>query len=44
MNRTEPWTGNDMDTYTDELALVEVLELCDAIHVELSTGGDRASV
>ena len=40
MKRSEPWTGNDMDTYADDLAaLVEELDLCDAIHVGHSTGG-----
>jgi non-heme chloroperoxidase len=43
MNRSEssqPWTGNDMDTYADDLAaLVEELDLRDAIHVGHSTGG-----
>ena len=30
----QPWTGNDMDTYADDLAaLVEALDLKDAIHV-----------
>src|SRR6516225_7398661 len=36
---SQPWTGNDMDTYADDLAeLVENLELKDAIHVGHSTG------
>jgi pimeloyl-ACP methyl ester carboxylesterase len=31
---SQPWTGNDMDTYADDLAkLVEALDLKDAIHV-----------
>jgi len=35
----QPWSGNDMDTYADDLSeLVEVLGLKDAIHVGLSTG------
>jgi non-heme chloroperoxidase len=30
----QPWNGNDMDTYADDLAkLVEALDLKDAIHV-----------
>jgi non-heme chloroperoxidase len=36
----QPWQGNDMDTYADDLAeLVERLDLNDAIHVGHSTGG-----
>lgn len=36
----QTWTGNDMDTYADDLAtLVETLGLNDAIHVGHSTGG-----
>jgi non-heme chloroperoxidase len=37
---SQPWNGNDMDTYADDLlALVESLDLKDAIHVGHSTGG-----
>src|SRR5216684_484818 len=37
---SQPWDGNDMDTYADDLAaFVETLELKDAIHVGHSTGG-----
>jgi len=37
---SQPWTGNDMDTYADDLAaLVQSLDLRDAIHVGHSTGG-----
>jgi non-heme chloroperoxidase len=37
---SQPWTGNDMDTYADDLAaLVQALDLKDAIHVGHSTGG-----
>jgi non-heme chloroperoxidase len=37
---TQTWTGNDMDTYADDLAtLVETLDLTNAIHVGHSTGG-----
>ena len=37
---SQPWNGNDMDTYADDLlALVEALDLKDAIHVGHSTGG-----
>ena len=36
----QPWKGNDMDTYADDLAeLVAALDLKDAIHVGHSTGG-----
>ncbi|HEU4996071.1 MAG TPA: alpha/beta hydrolase [Gemmatimonadaceae bacterium] len=37
---TQTWTGNDMDTYADDLAaLTEALDLTKAIHVGHSTGG-----
>jgi len=37
---SQPWTGNDMDTYADDLALlVQALDLQDVIHVGHSTGG-----
>ena len=36
----QPWTGNDLDTYADDLAaLVEALDLKEAILVGHSTGG-----
>jgi non-heme chloroperoxidase len=41
---SQPWTGNDMDTYGDELAtLVEKLDLTEAIHVGHSTGGGEVA-
>jgi non-heme chloroperoxidase len=41
---SQPWTGNDMDTYADDLAaLVEVLGLRDAVHVGHSTGGGEVA-
>ncbi len=41
---SQPWGGNDMDTYADDLAaLVETLELTDAIHVGHSTGGGEVA-
>jgi non-heme chloroperoxidase len=41
---SQPWNGNDMDTYADDLrALVEALDLRDAIHVGHSTGGGEVS-
>ena len=37
---SQPYTGNDMDTYADDLAaLVQALDVKDAIHVGHSTGG-----
>jgi non-heme chloroperoxidase len=40
----QPWQGNDMDTYADDLAeLVENLDLKDAIHVGHSTGGGEVA-
>lgn len=37
---SQPWNGNDMDTYADDVAeLVEALDLKNAIHVGHSTGG-----
>lgn len=39
---SQPWDGNDMDTYADDLAaLVETLELRDAVLVGHSTGGSE---
>ena len=36
----QPWDGNDMDTYADDLAtLTEALDLKNAVHVGHSTGG-----
>jgi non-heme chloroperoxidase len=41
---SQPWNGNDMDTYADDLAaLVESLDLQDAIHVGHSTGGGEVA-
>ena len=40
----QPWNGNDMDTYADDLAeLVEALDLRDAILVGHSTGGGEVA-
>ncbi len=37
---SQPWEGNDLDTYADDLAaLVEALGLKSAVHVGHSTGG-----
>jgi len=41
---SQPWNGNDMDTYADDLAeLVAALDLKDAIHVGHSTGGGEVA-
>jgi non-heme chloroperoxidase len=41
---SQPWQGNDMDTYADDLAeLVQQLDLTDAIHVGHSTGGGEVA-
>jgi non-heme chloroperoxidase len=40
----QPWQGNDMDTYADDLAeLVKKLNVKDAIHVGHSTGGGEVA-
>src|SRR5882762_9854082 len=40
----QPWNGNDMDTYADDLAeLAEALDLKGAIHVGHSTGGGEVA-
>ena len=41
---SQPWAGNDMDTYADDLAaLTEALNVRDAIHVGHSTGGGEVA-
>jgi non-heme chloroperoxidase len=41
---TQPWNGNDLDTYASDLAeLVKALDLKDAIHVGHSTGGGEVA-
>ena len=41
---SQPWNGNDMDTYADDLAeLVTKLNLKDATHVGHSTGGGEVA-
>jgi non-heme chloroperoxidase len=41
---SQPWNGNDMDTYADDLAsLIKALDLKDAIHVGHSTGGGEVA-
>ncbi|WP_243042975.1 alpha/beta fold hydrolase [Dyella sedimenti] len=40
----QPWNGNDMDTYADDLAeLIEKLDLKDAVLVGHSTGGGEVA-
>src|SRR6185369_6599585 len=40
----QTWDGNDMDTYADDLAaLVQALDLKDAIHIGHSTGGGEVA-
>jgi non-heme chloroperoxidase len=41
---TQTWGGNEMDTYADDLlAVVEKLDLQDAVHVGHSTGGGEVA-
>jgi non-heme chloroperoxidase len=41
---SQPWNGNDMDTYADDLAeLFEALDLKDAVMVGHSTGGGEVA-
>jgi non-heme chloroperoxidase len=41
---SQPWNGNEMDTYADDLAeLTSALDLKDAIHVGHSTGGGEVA-
>jgi non-heme chloroperoxidase len=41
---SQPWTGNEMDTYADDLAaLTAALDLRDVIHVGHSTGGGEVT-
>jgi non-heme chloroperoxidase len=41
---SQPWEGNAMDTYADDLAeLVAALDLRDAIHIGHSTGGGEVA-
>jgi len=41
---SQPWDGNEMDTYADDLAaLVEALNLKEAVHVGHSTGGGEVA-
>jgi non-heme chloroperoxidase len=41
---SQPWDGNDMDSYADDLAaLVESLDLRNAVHVGHSTGGGEVA-
>jgi non-heme chloroperoxidase len=41
---SQPWNGNDMDTYADDLAkLFETLDLKDAVMIGHSTGGGEVA-
>ncbi|HEU4765730.1 MAG TPA: alpha/beta hydrolase, partial [Pyrinomonadaceae bacterium] len=41
---SQPWAGNNLDTYADDLAeLVQALDLKDVIHVGHSTGGGEVT-
>jgi non-heme chloroperoxidase len=41
---SQPWNGNEMNTYADDLAtLVEALDLKDAVHIGHSTGGGEVA-
>ena len=41
---SQPWQGNDMDTYADDLAaLIEALDLRDIVLVGFSTGGGEVT-
>jgi non-heme chloroperoxidase len=41
---SQPWNGNDLDTYADDLAeLTAFLDLKDAVHVGHSTGGGEVA-
>src|SRR5438874_1037719 len=41
---SQPWHGNDLDTYADDLAaLVEALDVEKAIHIGHSTGGGEVA-
>jgi non-heme chloroperoxidase len=41
---SQPWNGNDLDTYADDLAaVVKALDLKNAVHVGHSTGGGEVA-
>jgi len=41
---SQPWNGNEMNTYADDLAtLVDALDLRDAVHIGHSTGGGEVA-
>ena len=40
---SQPWNGNDMDTYAEIWQLVQALNLQNAVHVGHSTGGGEVA-
>ncbi len=41
---SQPWSGNDLDTYADDLAqLMEALDIKNAVHIGHSTGGGEVA-
>src|SRR6266516_3650603 len=41
---SQPWDGNDMDTYADDLAtLIDTLDLRDVVLIGFSTGGGEVA-
>jgi non-heme chloroperoxidase len=41
---SQTWTGNEMDTYADDVAeLTDALDLKDAVHIGHSTGGGEVA-
>lgn len=41
---SQPWNGNEMDTYADDLAaLIQALDLKDVVHIGHSTGGGEVA-
>src|SRR5512135_1744656 len=41
---SQPWSGNDMDTYADDLSeLIETLDLRDAVLIGFSAGGGEVA-
>jgi hypothetical protein len=40
---SQPWTGNEMNTYADDLATLEGLDLSSLLHVGHSTEGGEVA-